>query len=412
MQSTTALWAALTLTAIAFAGCIGGGGELDMLVTPSDDPVTEPFHFEATGPKYDVYTWDFNDGTVMEGAEVDHLFGFTNGKVVVRLTAQNEGEEPVAVLREVDLGGSDNVPVDGVLTTSTFWIDPSESFSVSAAESSDPDGDPLLYKWTCQRVADLNPVDTSHPPHEGFGGVPFGVDAWAVKANVTADQDLGSDFCSTLDPTKPQAWSLEMDSLSGTMTESGVYEIELFVRDPKSPPHVSRLGLYVSEPDRLKPNLTQTEAITGTFLGGGGGQFQGIYDNGFEVEELGAGTPAPSEAGGEQNFDLLQHAFSVDMHSLEGEITFSYSCGDGECGETTAQYRLYVEGSSQNTISETSQASRTIGKDDIKAKASGFPQDYILEIQIVPAGAQVSVDFDMTFTKDIDPLNWYELPPA
>lgn len=412
MQRTTTLWVALALMSVALAGCTGGG-ELDMLVTPADDPVMEPFHFEATGPKFDSYTWDFNDGTVMEGAEVDHVFGFTNGKVVVRLTAQNEGEEPQTILREVNLGGSENVPVDGVLTTNTYWIDPNEPFAVSAAESSDPDGDPLLYKWTCQRVADLAPVDTSHPPHEGFGGVPFGVDAWAELGNVTAEEDLGADLCSTLDPLTAQPWSLERDSLTGTITESGVYEIELFVRDPKSPPHVSRLGLYVSDPDRLKPNLTQTEAIAGTFLGGGNGQFQGVYDNGVEVEELGVSTPPPSGQAGEQTFDRIEKEFTVDMHSLEGEITFSYDCGGEDCGEggPTAQYRIYVKGGSQDTIAATSQG-KSIGKDDIKAKASGFPQDYVLEISIEPAGAQVNVDFDMTFTKDIDPLNWYELPPV
>ncbi len=411
MQRTPAVVAALLMASLALAGCTGGG-ELDMLVTPSDDPVTQPYIFEATGPSYDNYVWDFGDGFVEEGAEVEHLFGFTNGDVAVTLTASNEGEEEVTIRRSVSLGGTRNVNPQGAMITNSYWINPGDEFVIDASQTIDADGDPLLFRWTCERVADLLPIDTSHAPHGDFGGVPFGVDAWAeLDTNLSAEPvDFGTDLCSSLSPSRDSDWSRDVGAIQGSITESGTYVLEVFVRDPKGTPWVGRTNFWVASEDRLKPEPTRTIGpIEGTFQGGAGGEFDGFYHNGQEVG--GQNTPPPSEVSGEGNetFDRYVYPFTLDLTTKSGCITFSHD-GSTDSGEVV-EYTVYRAGSETPSINAQSGDYCWDNTKTLRNAPDGGSQDYEMEF-ILTQGTQVNFEFTIDLVHDIDnPLHWHELPP-
>jgi hypothetical protein len=406
MQRSLAVWAAIVMTSIAFAGCTSGSGELDMLVTPSDDAVTEAFLFEATGPKFETYSWNFGDGAAAEGAEVEHLFGFTNGEVTVRVTGTNAGEEPVSIAREVSLGGSRNINPQGVLVSSTRWVDPGEPFLMDATESVDEDGDPLLFRWTCERKSDIVAL-AGNDVHEGLGGVPFGVDAWAsTDENLSvATTDYGTDFCNSLSPTRDLDWSRENSAVGGSIPDSGGYVIEVFVRDPKGSPWVGRLNLFVSEPERLKPEpIRVVGPIVGTFEGGSGGSGDGLYYNGVTPPGQDESTPPPSEVAGDdgRTFDRYEYEFQLDISALKGDIKFSHS---GENGEIV-EYTVFKTGTTTEEF-PAQNGDYSFGSKVLDNKRNGRPEEYVIAFTL-EQGLDIDFKFELTLEHNLDPQKWYE----
>lgn len=366
MHAPKAATSAFLLLAVALSGCTGGDDALGISVTPSDDPVTEPYTFTATGSA-DRFLWNFNDGTpIQEGRTVEHTFGFTDGIITVKLTAETGGEAE-SVSQKLTLGtGQNNIPSPG-LAVNTDWVTPSDTFIVSGAPSTDPNGDPLLYRWSCSRVDDLQPAPAGHAD-EGGGALPFGVQVAAtIDPQLTeADTSVGSDLCAGLgDGSGPFSRDA---SVSGTFTETGVYDIRMEMRDPKSASFVGMAVVFVSN---SIPPANSTENFEGTLNGGSGGDVQPIGD------ELGV------------VLDEESHEFTVPISNRFATITFDASSPGG--APVDVRYRIETAGGTGVVLSSSDEEQLVAGGKFLKGVTyvayvtleSGAAADYTLDLDIV-----------------------------
>ena len=161
MTLRMSLLTAVSLLAVALAGCSsdddGGAHGFFVAKTPAD-PVTEPFLFEAT-VSGDSYEWDMGDGRAKQsGKSVEYVYGFTDGVVKPKLTVVSGGESTVYAARAITLGTGQNQDPTLQMSVGWDWITAGEQVTLSGAGSTDPDGDPLLFSWFCQRVSDIGVV--------------------------------------------------------------------------------------------------------------------------------------------------------------------------------------------------------------------------------------------------------------
>ncbi len=360
---------ALILTSVALAGCTGGDEDPIQIEAP-DDPVTGAYTFRS-GVTADSYKWNLGDGmTVLEGKEVTHTYGFTDGTLTVRLTATT-GDEDKVYQEQIVLGTGQNADPTPALEVSTEWATVGQEVTFSAASTDDPDGDPIYVSWVCFRKGDLSTGDGHGHAHggDGGGGVPFG-QTGGLKGTIATDElpaatRTESDFCAAFEAD----FAFGTDTtVAGAFTQSGVYQINALIKDPKSPATSVTFTLFVSD---SKPPATVAEEWTGTFQGGSGGAVQDIGgDNGV--------------------FDRASHAFSL---SIQNTITeFDLSSGGAE----TITLRL-LRGS-------TEIATGSNGLTVVQGLAAG---DYTIELTL-DQGLNVDYTLALTSFQDLNPRHLYQ----
>lgn len=316
MQVLKAVSAAAVLLVMALAGCAGSkDGDSGSGFSIKGPDAEGTYTFTATASA-DNYSWDLGDHlTRLEGKKVEHTYDFENGVAQVVLSTK-KGDERKDYRREITLGTGVNEIATFVLEGSTNWTTLGETFSLSAHRSTDPDGDPLRYTWSCQRVSDA--IRQSPHAHAGFGGVPFGSPPAGAVTSVNAqgplpaaDRVVEGDFCDGLGPGGRPTLDT---TIAGSFVKSGVYDIYLLASDPV---HPTTSGKYriVATPPEDKPNEIQSHLFNGTFKAGSDGVVQGI-----------CGTPQPCT----ESFDQVTHSFTLSLLGQAGFASLSYADPTGQ----------------------------------------------------------------------------------
>lgn len=308
MQVLKAATAAAVLLSMALAGCSGGGGSAGgFSIKESDGAYT----FTASGSA-DNYTWDLGDHlTRAYTKSVTHTYDFENGVVPVRLVTM-DGEKRSEYTKQITLGTGVNENAGFVLEGGSNWTVLGESVTLSAHRSTDPDGDPLRYTWSCQRTGDA--IRQSLHSHPGFGGKPFATPPAGSVLSINAqgplpaaDRTVSGDLCEGLG-TAGRA-SLD-ETITGAFTKSGIYDIYLLASDPVHPTTSGKYRIVVTPPAE-KPPEVQVMPFSGTFRAGSDGTLQAVCT-----------------AAGEQcqeTFDEITHNFATPLPSAAGWMVLEYT---------------------------------------------------------------------------------------
>ncbi len=137
----------------------------DFTITPNPPVLGERFEVDASNsfdrPNPDAaltkYEWDWGDGSP-NGAEKTATHTYTNeGPVTITLIVTDDESNHGTARKtfEVKLAGADDGSPNAIPTARAVVVTPQsgkgfagDSFVFSGATSSDPDGDPLTYRWT------------------------------------------------------------------------------------------------------------------------------------------------------------------------------------------------------------------------------------------------------------------------
>lgn len=290
---------AIALVAVSLAGCTDDAGDtadgaIKIMSTPADG-ATEPVVLEAT-VSADTYTWNMGDGRgKIDGQTVEHVYGVTDGTFKVELTTTSGGESTTWAPLTLQLGSGENQEPSYVLQMDWNWVQVGEELTLSAAGSTDPEGDPLLLQWFCQKKSDIALAGGGHA-HGGAGGVQFGTGSAAVipveVLNGTgvpaADKTVDGDFCTGMATTTYE----ETTGVSGAFTERGIYEVTMLAKDPAHPGVPATTTIYVTDGPRA--NGTVQHTFTGTIERGAPPSADGplaqlgdrahIHDHDFKIQ--------------------------------------------------------------------------------------------------------------------------------
>lgn len=237
-------WLVPLLLLAGMAGCLDGdpAPEAVFSYTAPEDPRTEPFTFRADVPG-DRFVWDFGDGRPpAEGAEVEHVFGAKAGFTQVRLSAfDGEVERRFDPVR-LEVGPGENQPPLLEMQVAQDWVGVGQPLRLSGATSMDPDGDALLFRWTCLRESDVVLKTDLH----GEARAPARPDAIPVT--------VLRDVLET--PTEPRAVCDEpmehfepLASAAVQFSEPGIYRVEMHAKDPTGSARVGAWKIYVTPED-------------------------------------------------------------------------------------------------------------------------------------------------------------------
>jgi hypothetical protein len=310
MTKASVLVAAAAFLAVGLAGCSSGGDAGGFSIKAPSQPGGE-YTFTASGSA-DNYTWDLGDRlTIKHGKTITHAYDFENGQINVVLTTKS-GDKSQDFRKPLTLGTGQNAQPTFVLEGDRNWTVIGETIKFSARSSTDPDGDPLRYSWSCVRTGDAvrQPVH-SHP---GFQGVPFAsAPAGAVTAiNAigelpAADRVLSGDLCEALGSGgRP---SLDA-TIEGTFTRSGIYDVYLLASDPVHPTTSGKYHFVVTPPEE-RPAPVYQAAFFGNFSGGNNGLLQGTVGSVQEGE-----------------YDQKVHTFTLPLDGYGGYVTTEYVGND------------------------------------------------------------------------------------
>ncbi|MHB8632948.1 MAG: hypothetical protein ACYDBQ_03135 [Thermoplasmatota archaeon] len=315
MRGAIGLWFA----AVLIAGCVGGSGPDIKVQAPSQAGGAYTFH---AGPAADNYTWDFGDHSPPGyGAQAVHQYAFPNGNLTVKLTTRSATLTQDYYQSLVLGDGTNRVPTF-ILDAPTNWTVLGEAFKISAAASSDPDHDPLLYSWSCLRERDIMRIAPhTHPPLPGGPGVNFASPpAGQVTARLAtaplppANRTFTGDFCDALGTGTPFGRDA---TIAGAFTRTGYYTLTLLATDGKIPTTAGRWGVYVSTPgDRPLPYVRAT--LNATLQGGSGGQVQ--------------------QAAGSQTgmvYDSASVGFGLPLAAAHTFVNVTYDSGPGGLNNVT-----------------------------------------------------------------------------
>ena len=307
MHKGSALLALAAFLAVGLAGCSSGesgGFSVDAPGSPGGE-----YRFTAAGSG-DNYTWDLGDHlTTLYGKEVRHTYDFQNGVVNVVLTVK-KGDQSEDFRQPVTLGTGTNAEPTFVLEGQRNWTVLGESIKFSARSSTDPDGDPLRYTWSCVRTGDA--IRQATHVHPGFQGISF---ATAPAGSVTAvnavgelppaDRTVSGDLCETLGSGgKPSKDA----TIEGSFTKTGIYDVYLLASDPVHPTTSGKYHFVVTPPAERPDPLFRT-AFFGNLTGGNNGAIQGVVN----------------EAGQEGDFDQATHSFTLPLTGYGGFMTTTYT---------------------------------------------------------------------------------------
>jgi hypothetical protein len=381
MHKGLALWAAAAFLAAGLAGCSSpdkGGFEVKAPSAPGGEYV-----FTANGSA-DNYTWDLGDRlTTAYGKQVRHTYDFKNGAITVTLTAKKGGQAEES-RQAITLGTGQNAQPTFILEGQTNWTVTGETVRFSAAKSTDPDGDPLRYTWSCVRTGDAKRQPTH--THPGFGGVPF---ATPPAGTVTArnavgplpspDRKLTGDLCDGLGSGgKPGKDA----TIEGSFTRTGIYDLYLLASDPVHPTTSGKYHFAVTTPDE-RPARLFTASFTGNLTGGSNGSLQSVF------------TTVP--AGG--SYDEALHPFSLPLTGFQGwaTTTVTATVPGGEPGSTLTW--TLSRGTVPVATYDGSNANVTLPGAEMKAAG------YTLKVDLQGGGVTYTVDIGIPL--DLDPFKVY-----
>ncbi|MHB1261061.1 MAG: hypothetical protein ACYC2H_05025 [Thermoplasmatota archaeon] len=309
MHKGLALLATTVFLAVGLAGCSSGDSGGFSIKAPGA-PGGE-YVFTASGSA-DNYTWDLGDRlTVLHGKTVRHTYDFENGNVSVVLTTK-KGTQSEDFRKSITLGTGTNAQPTFVLEGQRNWTVVGETLKLSARSSTDPDGDPLRYTWSCVRTGDA--VRQPSHSHPGFQGVSF---ATAPAGTVTAinalselpaaDRTVSGDLCEGLGAGgKPSRDA----TIEGAITKTGIYDIYLLASDPVHPTTSGKYHFVVTSPEE-RPAAVFEAAFFGNLQGGNNGALQGTL----------------GETSGEA-FDQGLHSFTLPLDGKGGFVTTTYNGTD------------------------------------------------------------------------------------
>jgi hypothetical protein len=316
---------ALAILASALSGCTGSDEPIE--VTAPDTP-GGAYTFEAN-VEADNYTWDLGDHlTVAHGRSVTHAYDFQDGRVVVSLRARG-GSGSGDYSTEVVLGSGQNGKPTFLMEAERNWTVPDEQVRFSARLSTDPDGDPLRYSWSCIRVQDAKRVPVHE--HPGSGGVRFDTaPAGSVTSGLAtgplpeATMQVPGDLCDALGTgTRP---SKQAQTIQGAFARTGVYDIYLLASDPVHPTVSGQFRIWVTNVAE-RPDGTFRQHYEGEFKGGTGG-LQPTCDT------LNATLPVGT-------CDLSVQTFRLPLAGVGGTMNVSFD--PGSAAGTEAANRIGVE---------------------------------------------------------------------
>lgn len=301
---------ALAVATVALAGCSGSSGEP---ISYSGSGTTWAFHAGTSG---DNWTWDLGDhGALAYGRDVARTYAFKDGTLQVHLTTRT-GETSRDDYADLVLGNGQNGVPTFVLDAPTNWTEAGRSIRFTAAASTDPDQDPLLYSWSCLRDRDI--VRQKPHSHGGFtGGVDFAsppagaVTARQARITLPApDHTYTGDLCDGLGQGNPLGHDA---TIEGTFARQGLYTITLLATDGKIPTTAGRWQVYVS-PAGEKPNPVTHVRVNGTFVGGHDGSVQ-------------AGTGQLPTGSTGQTFDEKAQTFALPLSAQPVYINLTFDAG-------------------------------------------------------------------------------------
>lgn len=394
MSLRKALLTVVTLMAVTLSGCTSeddGGVHGFVIKSTPTDPVTEPFVFEATVGG-DSYEWDLGDGRAKQsGKSLEYVYGFTDGVVKPKLTVTSGGEATTYTARSITLGTGANQDPSLQMSVEWDWITAGEAVTISGAGSTDPDGDPLLFSWFCQRVSGIGIVAAGGGhAHAGGGGSGFGSGGVesvpAILLNGTdvpaADVDITGDFCTEL--TARSSSFTEEATLRGAFEEPGIYKVTMLAKDPKTPSVPGSRLLYVAPAEYPRLEGPVTYEVAGTFQNG---------------------VPAsldPVMAQLEQGAHIADHPFPVTYPLVAFDLDFNFDDGGGT---NVVTYQLIKPNGDAKSPEESS--------DDLSRTDAGYlthgSADHRLRVY-ARQGVDLSYDATITLTYETDPSKIFEDP--
>lgn len=318
------VFAAAMLMAVAMAGCTeaGEGTGAIRVVSRPDDAATQPFVLEAAVAA-DEYSWEMGDGRPkLSGQRVEHVYGVQQGTFTVKLTTVTAGEATTHDPLKLEFGAGTNAAPDLVMAFEWLWVQVGENVTISGARSSDPDGDPLLFDFFCQRKSDIALAGAGHA-HAGAGGVQYGSGSAAVIPVVAlngtdvpqASGTVAGDFCAGMS----RGAFTEDGTIRGAFERNGLYEVTMLAKDPGHPALPGAALVYVSDAPRQTPWENHT--------------FDGDI-------QLGAPESADGPAGqaGMQDH-IVAHDFVIKYPILGIKAAITHDGGDGVPVQITYELR-------------------------------------------------------------------------
>ena len=385
MQVPQATLAVAALLSVALAGCSGAGGSAGGFSISGSDGT---YKFTASGSA-DNYTWDLGDHLTRAYTKtVEHTYDFTNGVVPVVLTVTKDGKK-TEFRKEVTLGTGTNTNAGFVLEGSSNWTVLGEGVTFSAHRSTDPDGDPLRYTWSCQRVSDA--VRQAAHTHAGFGGVPFATPAAGAIVSIdaqgplpAADRTVEGDLCETLG----QGGRPTLDTtITGSFAKQGIYDIYLLASDPVHPTTSGKYRVVVTPPAE-KPAEQQEFTFEGAFVAGGaGGAAQGVC----EITQCG------------QPLDRVSFPFSLTLAAQAGNMSLQYT------DPTGALELSCVLNRGETALESMAGPGATVQLDPANLRAGGYSIACESTTAVVPTTPEGNTPFTVTakFDLDMDPFKVY-----
>ena len=330
MQSRAAWLVALAMLGTALAGCGGktasSGNDAIGIENLGAPGGPGPYRFTAlVESENGNYTWDLGDRlTVKHGQTVEHTYDFKDsapnargepGNVTVTLkVVQNGTVKPHTM--GLRLGTGRNASPSFTLDGGTQWAVVGETVRFSAARSTDPEGDPLRYSWSCLVLEDAQKLKRqgvhSHgnllpyvPPSAGS------VTSYLANATLPEGMPIQGDMCEALKGgTAP---STAAATIQGTFTTRGKYKVILAASDGAHPMVSGSFDFYVTDPDE-RPELWQRFLWEPTLQAGAQGTLQSVCDQ------------APPEP---QTCDMFVGAFELPLPGTEGWVNVTYDAGAG-----------------------------------------------------------------------------------
>lgn len=379
--------AVLTLTVLAGCASSGNAGGGAYTITPVSDAPAGSYRFEATVDA-ENYTWDLGDRlTTKYGASIEHTYDFANGQVVVVLTTKSGGETKDYSER-LTLGTGKNEKSTFILESQRNWTVIGETTAFTATGSSDPEGDPMRFSWSCNRVGDA--TRSAIHTHNG-GGVPFAsapsgsvTSGLATRVLPAAEATYTGDLCEALG--SGTTLSTDTDTISGSFAKSGIYDIFLIAADGAHPTTSGSYRIYVTPADE-RPDPIFNKTFEGTLQGGAGGSLQGICS-----------TDLPT---GAQSCDRAESNFVLPTHGLSGAAIFSYTGAPINAATLVIQHG---SGNNAKTVA-TLTGPGTVTFDGANLNIKGTAS--FTAIVTLTNGVMMDWEVDLAINLDLDPAKLY-----